>query len=160
MMRELITSHLRYTQMFTNVSTTIEDKLPDYALDVEILSIEELDASPTEWYAHLALQFTLQRMSDNKAIWSYSFDAKRPVASNQPVYVVKAMSELLDEELLKAFDDMDKTLSQKLHASSKAELIEDAESETEIQTDVQIAEPDNQPKATLKNKKTANAPNT
>ena len=157
MMRELITAHLRYTQMFANVSTTIEDKLPDYALDVEIQSIEELDASPTEWYAHLSLQFALQRLSDNKTVWNYSFDAKRPVASNQPVYVVKAMSELLDEELVKAFEDMDKTLSKKLQASSNDEVTQPSASEPEISPDDQAAEPENQPKATLKNKKVANS---
>ena len=40
MLRELITGHLRYTQMFSHVSSTSEDKMPDYMLEVEIQSIE------------------------------------------------------------------------------------------------------------------------
>lgn len=112
MLGELISGHLRYTQMFKNVSTTIEDKLPDYSLDVDILSIEELDVSETEWYAHLALRFELIRMVDRTTAWTYTFDAKRPVADNRPVYVVKAMSELLDIELTKAFEDLDKKLAE------------------------------------------------
>lgn len=113
MLGELINSHLRYTNLFQHVSSTIEDKLPDYLLDIDISAIEELDVSDTEWYAHLALRFTLSRPEDNTTAWTYQFDAKRPVASNQPVYVVKAMSELLDAELVKAFQDLDNALGGK-----------------------------------------------
>ncbi|MBQ9243758.1 MAG: membrane integrity-associated transporter subunit PqiC [Proteobacteria bacterium] len=122
MLGELITSHLRYTNLFQHVSSTIEDKLPDYLLDINISAIEELDVSDTEWYAHLGLHFTLQRPEDNTTVWTYQFDAKRPVASNQPVYVVKAMSELLDAELVKAFQDLDRTLSGKTSASSVSDI--------------------------------------
>lgn len=159
MLRELITGHLRYTQLFSEVVATIEDRLPDYALDVEIMAIEELDASKTEWYAHMALQFTLMRMIDNTVLWNYSFDARRPVATNQPVYVVKAMSELLNEELVKAFRDMDNTLSKKLNV----ELTPDPDSQPEPETEKEISqespddvsqnpasEPADQPRATLK----------
>lgn len=120
MLGELITSHLRYTNLFQHVSSTIEDKLPDYLLDIDISAIEELDVSDTEWYAHLGLRFTLQRPDDNTTVWTYQFDAKRPVASNQPVYVVKAMSELLDAELVKAFQDLDRALSGKQSAAQTA----------------------------------------
>ena len=153
MLRELITNHLRYTQLFSHVTPTIEDRLPDYALDVDIQAIEELDASATEWYAHLALQFTLQRVSDNKVVWNYSFDTKRPVASNQPVYVVKAMSELLDEELVKAFDDMDKTLSRKMKSQKSSEPPVEPQENIEINDSSALEESEDQPRATLKNQK-------
>ena len=161
MLRELITSHLRYTQMFAHVSSTIEDRMPDYMLDVEVLSIEELDASDNEWYAHMALQFTLHRSSDNANIWSYSFDARRAVASNQPVYVVKAMSELLDAELVKAFQDMDQKLSKHGVASRKRNELEDTESTPEVISDdndntgsqKKAESPADAPSATLKNAK-------
>ena len=79
MLPELISGHLRYTNIFKTVSTTIEDRLPDYILDIEINAIEELDVSETEWYAHLALRFTLQRTEDSANVWTYSFDVRRPV---------------------------------------------------------------------------------
>lgn len=112
MLNEIILAHLRYANLFQSVSTTIEDRLPDYLLDVYIVSIEELDVSDKEWYAHMSLRFTLTRSSNSQPVWTYSFDAKRPVASNQPVYVVKAMSEMLSTELVKTFEALDQKLSE------------------------------------------------
>lgn len=163
MLGELITGHLRYTQLFKTVSTTIEDKLPDYSLDVEIVAIEELDVSETEWFAHLSLRFNLVRMEDGMTMWTYTFDAKRPVADNRPVYVVKAMSELLDSELTTAFQDLDKKLSSlKLPASHislpETESPESAaieESSESAQTEHKTTSKENavdQPKASLKNR--------
>ncbi len=150
MLRELIAGHLRYTNMFKSVTTTIEDRMPDYMLDVEISSIEELDVSDKEWYAHLALHFTLQRVSDSANVWTYDFDARRAVADNQPVYVVKAMSELLDAELVKAFEDMDRKLggsTAKSTAPVQQETIDFSEPEQAPEEDLT-----DQPRATLKNK--------
>ena len=144
MLRELITGHLRYTNLFANVSDTIEDRMPDYMLDIGIESIEELDVSEKEWYAHLSLRFNLTKVDDRTSVWTYVFDARRPVADNQPVYVVKALSELLDAELVKAFQDLDNKLAQKSH-KSKAVTVDIEEEEVEQNAD-------NQPRAILKNK--------
>ncbi|MCL2326331.1 MAG: PqiC family protein [Proteobacteria bacterium] len=111
MLRELIVQHLRYAQIFSKVTLVVEDRLPDYMLEVEILAIEELDVTEKDWYARLALRMTLTRFSDGQAAWVYQFDAKQPVASNQPVFVVKAMSSLLDDELTKAFMDLDRKIA-------------------------------------------------
>ncbi len=155
MLRELIVGHLRYTNLFTSVSSTIEDKLPDYLLDIEISSIEELDVSDTEWYAHLGLRFNLQTMDLSKTIWTYTFDSKVPVASNQPVYVVKAMSELLNTELVKAFQDLDQKLatSNLMHhpyappapSNDAIDFSDSSEESAPVEEDV--------PRATLKNRK-------
>lgn len=162
MLNELILGHLQYTNLFTNVSSTIEDRLPDYLLDVYIESIEELDMSEVEWYAHLSLKFTMTRSEDSSVVWTYAFDAKRPVASNSPVYVVKAMSELLDSELVKAFEDLDRRLSSRGMTTSERwqERAVPVSSQTadELRS---IAQPDmdftedtaeNVPSATLRNK--------
>jgi ABC-type uncharacterized transport system auxiliary subunit len=165
MLPELISGHLRYTNIFKTVSTTIEDRLPDYILDIEINAIEELDVSETEWYAHLALRFTLQRTEDSANVWTYSFDVRRPVADNKPVYVVKAISELLDSELVKTFDNLDKSLSARLsssHSQSQDDSEPDsADSSPALDFDASSAESENNPseddsrdmpRATLKNK--------
>lgn len=142
MLRELITGHLRYTNLFASVSDTIEDRMPDYMLDVNIESIEELDVSEKEWYAHLSLRFNMVKVEDKTSVWTYEFDARRPVADNQPVFVVKALSELLNAELIKAFQDLDHKLAGNTNAQGQESI--DFE-ETEENTD-------NQPRAILKNK--------
>ena len=156
MLRELILGHLRYTNLFKSVAGKVEETIPDYQLNVEILSIEELDVSDTEWYAHLNLEFTLVRESDKSAVWNYAFDARRPVADNQPVYVVKAMSELLDAELVKAFEDLDRKLAGKIseNAENQPESIDESTENTENATNTVDfdKEPSDMPRATLKNK--------
>lgn len=151
MLNETILGHLQYTNLFKNVSTTIEDRMPDYFMDVYIVSIEELDVSDKEWYAHMSLKFTVTRSADSGVVWTYTFDAKRAVASNQPVYVVKAMSEMLSAELTQAFDDLDKKLAAIEPAA--AQPIPSASSASDAsasQTDLP-QENDNAPTATLKN---------
>ncbi|MBQ9394713.1 MAG: membrane integrity-associated transporter subunit PqiC [Proteobacteria bacterium] len=149
MLRELITGHLRYTNLFASVSDTIEDRMPDYMLDVGIDAIEELDVSEKEWYAHLSLRFNMTKVDDKTSVWTYEFDARRPVADNQPVYVVKALSELLDTELVKAFQDLDNTLVRKSHKATTAP-IDFEETEDNIEDTKDNSE--NQPRAVLKNK--------
>lgn len=151
MLRELIVGHLRYTNLFTSVTSTIEDKLPDYQLDIEISSIEELDVSDTEWYAHLGLRFTLQTIDMNQTVWTYAFDSKIPVASNQPVYVVKAMSELLNTELVKAFQSLDQKLSVIEHVRHSSQSESDGIDFSEPSESTDTAEAD-VPRASLKNK--------
>ncbi len=152
MLPELINGHLRYTNLFKNVSTTIEDHLPDYLLNIEIQTIEELDVSNTEWYAHLSLHLALEKSDDSTNVWTYSFDVRRPVADNQPVYVVKAMSELLDTELVKAFQDLDRKMASIEAAASLAapvaiDFSESAKGSADSEADAQDL-----PRATLKNK--------
>ena len=113
MLRELVAKHLRYANIFSDVTLAIEDKMPDYELDVDITAIEELDASKTEWYAHIAMRISLTEFKSSGngvVIWSDEIDVKNAVADNQPVYVVKAMSELLDKEMTRAFTQMDRAL--------------------------------------------------
>ena len=152
MLRELIVGHLRYTNLFSSVTSTIEDKLPDYLLDIEISSIEELDVSDTEWYAHLGLRFTLQTMDMSQTVWTYTFDSKIPVASNQPVYVVKAMSELLNTELVKAFQNLDQKLASSTPIRESSPAPQTAIDFTEEPDTPQDSTDADVPRATLKNR--------
>ena len=152
MLGELIVGHLRYTNLFTSVSSTIEDRLPDYLLDIEISSIEELDVSETEWYAHLGLRFTLQTTDLSQTVWTYAFDSKIPVADNKPVYVVKAMSELLNTELVKAFQDLDKKLASSNHSSKTTAPKADDTLDFSETSEMPESETTDAPHASLKNK--------
>ncbi len=156
MLREIVSKHLRYMNIFSDVTLAIEDKVPDYEMDVEITAIEELDASKTEWYAHIAMRMTLSSFEDGSVVWSRDIDVKNPVADNQPVYVVKAMSELLDSELTKAFKELDQSIAR--HAVvAKVEPLqinEDASNSAELMDETPVVpEVTEAPRATLKNKR-------
>ncbi|MFA5624457.1 MAG: ABC-type transport auxiliary lipoprotein family protein [Bradymonadales bacterium] len=128
MLQEVFAKHLRYTGLFESVSLVVEDKVPDYTIEVEIIAIEELDVTETEWYSRLAMRIRLIRFADGGTIWHHEFDAKKAVAENKPVYVVKAMSEVMDNELTKAFELMDDAVGRDIAKRKRKELpMEDAE---------------------------------
>ncbi len=107
MVRELIAAHLQASNLVREVSTRIEDRLPDYELQSEVVAIEELDAAGGQWLAHLAMRFSLVRFADHVVVWEYSFDERRPVTVRQPVHVVEALSALFEEQFNEALDGLD-----------------------------------------------------
>lgn len=98
MIAELIADHLTRAGVVSEVTTKILERLPDYELVGEIVAIEELDADEV-WFAHLAMRLTMTRYADGQAIWTYAFDQRKRVHEREPVFVVKAMSALLEEQL-------------------------------------------------------------
>ena len=99
MMAELVHRHIQHANLFKETSLVYRRGVPDYELHGEIEAIEEYD-SGDKWYAHLALSFRLVRFTDRKVIWSYQFDRKKEVFNKEPVYVVRGMSELMEEEMV------------------------------------------------------------
>lgn len=112
MLREVMQRHLRTTNLFRNVTLEIDDRLPDYDLIVEIIAIEELNADQETWFAHLAMRFALVRFETGKRVWEYSFDRRKEVYNREPVYVVRALSEIAEEEFGKAFAALDQYLAE------------------------------------------------
>ena len=111
LLREMIATHLRRANVFSDVIVQMGDKLPEYSLEAEVLAVEELDAAADRWYAHLAIRFTLIRFSDNKQVWGFSFDEKRPVHERKPVFVVRELSTILETQLAKLVDGLDAFLA-------------------------------------------------
>ncbi len=120
MMREVVVSHLRYTRLFTEVVLDIGDRVPDYDLDCELLAIEELNATDDAWFARLSYRLTLTRFDDGRRLWEYEVDTRKPVYNRQPVFVVRAMSEIAAETLQLAFADLDAFLATETGAPAPA----------------------------------------
>jgi ABC-type uncharacterized transport system auxiliary subunit len=98
MVAELVHRHIQHANLFRETSLVYQRQVPDYELHGEIEAIEEYD-SGDKWYAHLALSFRLVRFNDRKVVWTYRFDRKKEVFNKAPVYVVRGMSEMMDEEM-------------------------------------------------------------
>jgi ABC-type uncharacterized transport system auxiliary subunit len=110
MVRELVEDHIEAARLVDEVSREYGDHLPDYELAAEVQAIEEYDSGDV-WYGHLAMRFTLVRFADKTPIWHYDFDRKRKVHKKQPVYVVRTLSGILEEELRRVTADLDRVLS-------------------------------------------------
>lgn len=110
LLRDIIKEHIQSQNIVNSIYLEYTDKVPDYELGGNIESIEEFD-SGGDWYAHLALRLELTRFSDKTVVWRYSFDRKKKVEQKNPVFVVKAMSELLKEEMAVVAAQIDAALA-------------------------------------------------
>lgn len=111
MLRELVQRHLEAARLVSEVTQEYMEELPDYELSADVLAIEEYDSGDV-WYGHLAMRFQLVRFQDQTPIWTYSFDRKRKVYEKQPVYVVRALSRIVEEELNRVAASLDEVFSQ------------------------------------------------
>jgi ABC-type uncharacterized transport system auxiliary subunit len=107
LIHEMVYRHILHSNILKDVVREYGETMPNYELETEVVGIEEYDSLNT-WYAHLAINFTLVRFQDKKVVLEYSFDEKKEVFNKEPVYIVKALSEILEAQtkiLLKKMDE-------------------------------------------------------
>jgi ABC-type uncharacterized transport system auxiliary subunit len=95
MVGDLLVKHLRAARLFQNVSRAVEEFQPDYVLSCEVQAIEEYDFQD-QWFAHLAVEYRLENQKSGQLVWKKSFDLRHKVAQQEPVYVVRELSALLE----------------------------------------------------------------
>ncbi|MBP7127137.1 membrane integrity-associated transporter subunit PqiC [Myxococcota bacterium] len=110
MLRELVADHLRAARLVEEVTRTYGEEPPPYELKGEVLAIEELDARDA-WFGHLAMRFELVRTRDQVTLWHYQFDRKRQVGKQSPALIVRAQSEILQEEMRRVTAELDRAIS-------------------------------------------------
>ena len=74
------------------------------------MALEEYD-NEDEWYAHLAMNMTLQNVRTREQIWSRSWDYRKKVRQLEPVFVVRELSALLEVIVEEAVASIDSTLT-------------------------------------------------
>lgn len=112
MLGQLLLRSLSTSGIFRSVVARLGTTAPMYVLDSSVEAIEELQGGNL-WFAHLAMTFRLARFDDNRSIWQYSFDERRPLNRQDLGLVTRAMSEILDEQLQIALGQMQATLAGK-----------------------------------------------
>ncbi len=110
MLTDLIVRHLQHARIFEDVALEYSERAPDYELYGMVFAVEELD-SGNEWFAHLAMSMRMTRFRGEKILWSYDVDVKKQVYNKEPVYVVKALSELMEAEMQKIAAEIKKFLA-------------------------------------------------
>ena len=95
MVADLLLKHLRAARLFENVTTSVESYVPNYDLRCHIMAIEEYD-TPETWYAHLAVEYQLIEAESGQVAWKRLYDLRKPVAQQEPVFVVRELSALAE----------------------------------------------------------------
>jgi ABC-type uncharacterized transport system auxiliary subunit len=96
MVTDLVYKHFVSSNIVSHVIRRYDEGLrPGYELAGTVESIEEYDSDEL-WFAHLALRFTLTRLSDNHVVYSRQFDNRKQVFKYSPEAVVQEMSAILE----------------------------------------------------------------
>ncbi|MBF0101775.1 MAG: membrane integrity-associated transporter subunit PqiC [Desulfobacterales bacterium] len=98
MISEMIIGQLRQTHLFSQVLSTIETSIPDYALNTEIQNIEELSDGESA-SAHLAMRYQLINNKSGKVVVVHQFDRTEKVLVKSPEMVVQTLSQMMMYEL-------------------------------------------------------------
>lgn len=103
---------LRTSGIFRSVSPRLGTRAPEYTFESTIQAMEQLDGGEV-WYAHLAMDFRLVRFDGDAVIWRKSFDERRPVNTKDVGLTVRALSEILTEQLDISMREVDAVLAGK-----------------------------------------------
>ena len=110
MISDLLLKHLRAARLFENASRSIEATRPDFQLTTDVQAIEEYDG-PNTWYAHLAIEYQLLDDSTGQVVWKQSYDLRKTVAQQEPVFIVRELTALLESVHNQLTDDLEKYLA-------------------------------------------------
>ncbi len=96
MVTDLVYKHLVSSNVVSHIIRRYDEGLkPDYELAGTVEAIEEYDSDEL-WFAHLALRFSLIRLSDGRTIYTRDFDNRKQVYKYSPEAVVQEMSAILE----------------------------------------------------------------
>ncbi len=98
MMTQLLVQAFAGSGLFRSVSSRLGTTPPEYHLETTVHALEELDGGDI-WYAHVAMSLRLSRFDDNSVVWQYDFDEKRPLDTPDVGLTVRAMSEIIEEQI-------------------------------------------------------------
>jgi cholesterol transport system auxiliary component len=116
MVGDLLSKHLRAAHLFQNVTRSVEEYEPDYVLTTEVQAIEEYDYQD-QWFAHLAIEYHLEDGKTGQTIWKKPFDLRHKVSKQEPVYLVRELSALLETTHARLVSDLDIVLDEARYRS-------------------------------------------
>lgn len=108
---DMMFKHIRDVRLFQELTRSVGAEEADYVLRGEITALEEYD-NDAQWYAHLALSMQLQSSRNQTVVWARTWDYRKKVAQQEPVYVVRELSTLLEKIVDEAVLDLDSLMSQ------------------------------------------------
>lgn len=108
---DMVFRHVVAAELFKSVNRGIEQSEPDFYLTGEVHAIEEYDNNK-DWYAHLAITFKLTEITTGKDVWSKNYDYRKKVARQEPVYVVRELSYLLEAMVNNVVMEIDRYMIQ------------------------------------------------
>lgn len=110
---DMVYRHVETAKLFHEVTRTLDMVEPEYVLSGQVTALEEYD-NKDEWYAHLAMNMTLQNTRTRQLVWSKAWDYRKKVRQLEPVFVVRELSSLLEVIADEAVASLDSALSRQV----------------------------------------------
>lgn len=107
---DMVFRHVETAKLFREVTRTLDMIEPEFVLSGQVTALEEYD-NKDEWYAHLAMNMTLQNTRTRQLVWSKAWDYRKKVRQLEPVFVVRELSSLLEVIADEAVASLDSVLS-------------------------------------------------
>jgi ABC-type uncharacterized transport system auxiliary subunit len=105
--------HVEQVRLFRSVQNQYEENAPDYELRGRVLALEEIRHETGRW-AHLELQLSLIRLADGVVLWDRTQDLRSKVAGEEPVFVVRGLSTLLEAAMDQTIASLDSTMAREV----------------------------------------------
>jgi len=106
MIREMVFKHLDQARLTSRLAMEYSDRRPDFRLEGMVQALERLDAGDL-FFGHLAMTLKLVRIESGDEVWSYGFDQRRRVHSEDMVRTVQTLSDILQSEMNVAVAQLD-----------------------------------------------------
>ncbi|MFW5879067.1 MAG: ABC-type transport auxiliary lipoprotein family protein, partial [Myxococcota bacterium] len=110
MMNQHVVQALRASGLFQSVLDRLGTSPPTWVLHPNVEAMEQLDGGDV-WYAHLAMSFRLTRWGEDEVLLEHGFSESRPLNDGDVSLTIRALSEILDEELGRLMEKIDARLS-------------------------------------------------
>jgi ABC-type uncharacterized transport system auxiliary subunit len=111
MITDLVFKHLASSRLVSHVVRRYDEEFaPQYELSGRIEALEEYDSEKL-WFAHMAINISLVRLSDGRVMYSRRFDNRKRVYQHEPEYVVREMSATLEYVMNQVIIDLDRIFS-------------------------------------------------
>lgn len=108
---DLFQKHILTSNLVSNVVRRLDEgHRPEYEIAGILEAIEEYDSEEL-WFAHIALRINITRLSDGRIMYSRRFDHRKRVFKQEPEYVVREMSALVEYIFTQTIHDFDSILA-------------------------------------------------
>ncbi|MCK5808811.1 membrane integrity-associated transporter subunit PqiC [bacterium] len=96
MLADVLYHHLK-TSNLVSIPLAELDRTPTYTIVSRLVALDEID-SEDQWFARIAMNFSLVDSKTSDVVVSHTFDERREVKNHEPVYIVRAHSAILEKE--------------------------------------------------------------
>lgn len=93
---DVILRHVKSSGMFKEVLLELEKK-PDYVITGRIVALDRIN-SGERWFARASMEFVIKDFHTDEVLASHYFERRKEVFNRDPVYIVRALSSLIEQE--------------------------------------------------------------